>query len=142
MYDDIINLERPKSNRPSMNRADRAKIFMPFAALKGYDDAVEEKKKLRTDKIELSMEKKDELDFKIQLLEQELVKGLRPNVNIKYFQKDLKASLEEGRELGVYVQIEGEIKRIDRFNGVLMMESCLINIGEIVEILLKKSYTI
>ena len=34
-YDDIINMDRPKSNRPSMSRADRAKIFMPFAALKG-----------------------------------------------------------------------------------------------------------
>jgi hypothetical protein len=53
-YDDIINLERPKSNRPSMSRADRAKIFMPFAALKGYDEAIEEKQKLIKEKMELS----------------------------------------------------------------------------------------
>lgn len=44
-YDDIINLERPKSNRIPMSREDRAKIFMPFSALKGYEEAIEEKQK-------------------------------------------------------------------------------------------------
>lgn len=42
-YDDIINMDRPKSTRPSMDRADRAKIFMPFSALKGHDEAIQEK---------------------------------------------------------------------------------------------------
>ena len=53
-YDDIINMDRPKSNRPSMSRADRAKIFMPFAALKGYEEAIEEKQKLTTEKMRFS----------------------------------------------------------------------------------------
>ncbi len=39
-YDDIINLDRPVSTRPRMSVVDRAKIFMPFAALKGYDEAI------------------------------------------------------------------------------------------------------
>ena len=69
MYDDIINLERPKSNRASMSRTDRAKIFMPFAALKGYEEAIEEKQRLRVEKTELSQEKKEELDIKLQLFE-------------------------------------------------------------------------
>ena len=41
-YDDIIGWERPVSNRPRMDVSDRAKIFMPFAALKGYDEAIDE----------------------------------------------------------------------------------------------------
>lgn len=41
-YDDIIHLQRPASAYPSMPVADRAKIFMPFAALKGYEEAIEE----------------------------------------------------------------------------------------------------
>ena len=45
-YEDIIDLPRPKSARPSMKVADRAKIFMPFAALKGYEEAIEEKIKV------------------------------------------------------------------------------------------------
>lgn len=41
-YDDIIGLKRPVSNRSNMDVSDRAKIFMPFAALKGYDEAIGE----------------------------------------------------------------------------------------------------
>lgn len=40
-YSDIINMERPCSGRQRMDVADRAKIFMPFAALKGYDEMIE-----------------------------------------------------------------------------------------------------
>ena len=46
-YKDIIDLERPKhvndafsAKHPSMKREDRAKIFAPFAALKGYEDSI------------------------------------------------------------------------------------------------------
>lgn len=47
-YDDIINLDYPSNlidtiKHPRMSTADRAKIFMPFAALKGYEQAVAEK---------------------------------------------------------------------------------------------------
>ena len=135
MYDDIINLERPKSNRPSMSRADRAKIFIPFAALKGYDEAIEEKQRLRIEKTELSQEKKEELDIKMQFLEHELSKGQRTVIKINYFQKDLKASEEEEREVGEYMSIEGELKKIDMINGVLLLEKCRINMGDVVEVL-------
>ncbi|MBE5948351.1 MAG: hypothetical protein E7261_04900 [Lachnospiraceae bacterium] len=45
-YDDIINIGRPKSYRTPMDVANRAKIFMPFAALKGYEEAIVEQQKL------------------------------------------------------------------------------------------------
>ena len=44
-YDDIIKLDRPKSDRPKMSNHDRAKIFAPFAALRGYEDAIEVEKR-------------------------------------------------------------------------------------------------
>ena len=40
-YKDIMYLDRPNPTHPRMARADRAKIFMPFAALKGYEEALE-----------------------------------------------------------------------------------------------------
>lgn len=47
-YDDIINLSRPEHNgdefearHPKMSRENRAKIFAPFAALKGYEEAID-----------------------------------------------------------------------------------------------------
>lgn len=42
-YEDIINLEHPTSRRhPRMSMHDRAAQFSPFAALTGYDDAIDE----------------------------------------------------------------------------------------------------
>ena len=40
-YDDIIDMPHHVSRRhPQMSRRQRAAQFMPFAALKGYDDIV------------------------------------------------------------------------------------------------------
>ena len=85
-YDDIINCSRPKSDRVPMAVADRAKIFMPFAALKGYDEAVDDKKKLYTKRIELTEERKEELDRQIYLLKNSIIKGEKLEVVIKYFE--------------------------------------------------------
>ena len=45
-YDDIINTkwppEKPDFNHPRMPVSQRAKIFLPFAALTGYEKALEE----------------------------------------------------------------------------------------------------
>ena len=42
-YDDIIRLSRPVSEKhPRMSMTDRAAQFSPFAALTGYDAAIEE----------------------------------------------------------------------------------------------------
>ena len=42
-YDDIINTSWPRpSQRPRMEVSQRAKIFLPFSALTGYDMALEE----------------------------------------------------------------------------------------------------
>jgi len=47
-YKDIINKERPvhdgdefEARHPKMTRENRAKIFAPFAALKGYEEAID-----------------------------------------------------------------------------------------------------
>ena len=47
-YKDIIDKERPKhdgdefeARHPKMTRENRAKIFAPFAALKGYEEAID-----------------------------------------------------------------------------------------------------
>lgn len=42
-YKEIIKIEWPleKSIMPKMSLKERAKIFLPFAALKGYEEALE-----------------------------------------------------------------------------------------------------
>ena len=47
-YNDIIDKQRPvhvgddfEARHPKMSRENRAKIFAPFAALKGYEEAID-----------------------------------------------------------------------------------------------------
>ncbi|MDD6657607.1 MAG: YolD-like family protein [Lachnospiraceae bacterium] len=49
-----------------MDRSERAKQFMPFAALKGFEELLAEKEKMIVPKIELSEERKAELDDKMR----------------------------------------------------------------------------
>ena len=42
-YDDIIHLEHPASRKhPRMSLQERAAQFAPFAALRGYDEVIDE----------------------------------------------------------------------------------------------------
>lgn len=65
-YDDIIHLPHHQSGtRPHMSLHDRAAQFSPFAALTGYDAAVEEAARLTEQKLELSEGEKAAIDAKI-----------------------------------------------------------------------------
>ena len=47
-YDDIINMKWPvPSKRPRMDMESRAKIFLPFSALKGLGNAIDEQNKTK-----------------------------------------------------------------------------------------------
>ena len=134
MYEDIINQDRPRSKRPPMDRAARAKIFMPFAALKGYEDALEEKQKCRVEKIERSEESKEELNRKIGELLLMLGDGERPVIEITQFIQDKKASYEEERTLGEYVNKREALRKIDVYSGVIKLEEEEVALGDILKI--------
>lgn len=52
-YDDIINTCWPRESlRPRMPLNQRAKIFLPFAALTGYEEALDEIMKREIKKVE------------------------------------------------------------------------------------------
>lgn len=51
-----------------MNRQDRAKQFMPFAALKGYEEALKEREKRTEPRIVLGEDGAEELDRKLRSL--------------------------------------------------------------------------
>ena len=55
-YDDIINTkwppEKPDFNHPRMPVSQRAKIFLPFSALTGYEKALEETLKAEIESME------------------------------------------------------------------------------------------
>ena len=113
-YSDIINLPRPKSpNRPRMSNYDRAAQFSPFAALKGYEEEIDEAARLTDAKIELDGAQIDELNEKLLLLREQL--DQKPAVKITYFKPDVKKSG------GAYLVVNGNLKKIDAYNRKLIL---------------------
>lgn len=105
-YDMMITLPHHVSHRhPHMSMADRAAQFSPFAALTGYDAAVEETARLTDEKIELSEDRRAELDRKQQHL-LSLVSA-QPTVTVTFFVPD------ERKSGGSYRTITGQFKGIN-----------------------------
>lgn len=82
-YDYIIRLSRPVSEKhPRMSMTDRAAQFSPFAALTGYDAAVQETARRTDARIELDEDAKEEIDRRLR----ELQPG--EPVTVTYFRPD------------------------------------------------------
>ena len=104
-YDDIIDLPHPTSKRhPPMPVADRAAQFAPFAALTGYEDAIEEAARLTDEQEELGEDAKQELNEKLRLLM--ACAEQHPELTVTYFEPDAK------KAGGRYVTFTGCLKRI------------------------------
>jgi len=133
-YDDIINLSRPKSGRPSMPIGDRAKIFMPFAALKGHEEAIDEKKKVFDERIEITDEKKEELNKKLEELSKCSVQGKNEEITVTYFHVDETASAENESDFGNYVEITGTVTKVDNHYKYIKVNDTNILFKDIVRI--------
>ena len=134
-YDDIIGRERPVSKRHTpMSLENRAAQFAPFAALTGYDDAVEETARYTDEKKELTYEKKQELEEALAELKNNLPCNNRAIVT--YFVPDrLKAG-------GEYVSRQIEVRRIDEFrHSLVLMDKSEIMLDDILSITQEKELT-
>lgn len=115
-YDDIIHMERPVSRHHiPMPLENRAAQFAPFAALTGYDDAVDEAARITGKRIELSEEMKSELDMKLSEIASSLED--RPEIAVTYFVPDL---LKDG---GSYETITGAVRKINMAEREIVLEN-------------------
>lgn len=102
--------------RGKMDRGERAKQFMPFAALRGYDAALRAKEKIVVDKAELSEEMKEELDRKLALIHKNDI------ITVVYYQK------------GEYLRLTGMVSRLDtgaRLISIVNKKICFEDIYDI-----------
>ena len=129
-YDDIIEMQHFVSNKyPQMSMRDRAAQFSPFAALTGYDDAIKETERLTDKKIDLDEDVLQKLDEILFVIRKKLDSGQKCRTVISYFEKDLK------KDGGRYLNISGEVKRIDGYRNVIMlMDGNMIPIEDIMNI--------
>ena len=116
-YADILHLERPEpsAKHPRMSPGSRAKIFSPFAALRGFDDEISEEgaQTLRVTKSELSEEEKSVLSARLA--------GLRRGVTVtvRYFQPDLLCQADP--LVGRYQTVTGTGQALDPVGKTLRL---------------------
>lgn len=133
-YDDIIGLSRPKTMRPAMPVADRAKIFMPFAALRGYGEAIGEQQRQFAERVELSDEEQEKLDMSLQRIAILLANGVQPEGSVKYFVKNEEVSKKEEQELGVYKICSGKITKLYAMHDKIRIQDMELWLHDITEI--------
>lgn len=115
LYDDIINLPHPVSKKhPPMPMKNRAAQFSPFAALNGHGAAIREVLRETESRRELGEHDREILDRKLAFLQEHLAE--QPEVTVTYFLPDSK------KDGGRYVDVSGKIKKIDFYQGLLVME--------------------
>lgn len=108
VYGDIIDLPHHISTKHShMSLYDRAAQFMPFAALTGYEDMVNEEARITDNAILLEDSIKDLISQKINLISEAIKKGVFPTVAITYFVPDTNKSG------GKYITVKEQVKKID-----------------------------
>ena len=118
-YDDIINLPHHKSDKhPHMDLYDRAAQFSPFAALTGFEAAIEETGRITDGRVELDEDEKAKLDLRFRKIRKALEDKTadKPAVTLTYFQADLQ------KEGGAYITMSGRIKKIDEDSRELLFE--------------------
>ena len=125
-YKDMVTRPHPDPKyHTRMPMENRAAQFAPFAALTGYEEAVEEAHRLTDHRPELSEEENDALD---RALQQALEEKEKP-VTITRFIPDAR------KEGGRIVTKKGRIRRLDAYHRRLVMEDGeKIPLGEVLEL--------
>ena len=116
-YADILQMERPEpsAKHPRMSLGSRAKIFSPFAALRGFEGELAEEgaQTLRVPKAELSDEEKAALSTKLATLRRGVT------VTVRYFQPDLLCPADP--PVGHYQTVTGTLQTLDPVQKALRL---------------------
>ena len=114
-YDDILNIPypNPEIEKDFPDKILRAAQFAPFAALTGYDEAVEETARLTDSKIELDEYQKAELNERLQYL---CNSENDEEVSITYFVPDKRKSG------GAYITKKGVVLKVREYEKDVVME--------------------
>ena len=104
------------ANRPKMSREDRAKQFMPFAALKGNPEALRKREKIVVPKAEVSEEYAEILDRKLRKVKKNDI------ITVVYFHN------------GEYLKKTGMVSRIDETARVLKIVNTKIEFDDIYDL--------
>lgn len=127
-YHDIIHLPHHVSpTRAPMSMEDRAAQFSPFAALTGYDEAVDETGRLTSRRIEPDEDLLVRMSESLQFIAAHLPE--QPQVTLTYFVPDAR------KAGGSYTTLTGHVKKLDEISRTMTFsDGTTISLDDIVSI--------
>ncbi len=133
-YADIRYLPHHESKtHPRMPRANRAAQFMPFSALSGYEEAVQETARQTEQFRELDEDSRRRLDETLQVIQQNLGEHLEVQVTITCFVPD------KYKDGGSYQEYSGFVKRVDAYRRrVLLLDGTALPVDHITDIQMRE----
>ena len=153
-YMDVFTQKRPRHEpfdpfmlkHPQMDPGHRAKIFSPFAALKGFSEIIASKEILYEPKKELDEEQMDELNRRLVILHNltwnsRMARKNRPMVRVRYFcpctdeNSFFLYNSDNPLAAGRYEEIAGMCRRVDaEVRRIIQIEDQEIALEEIIAI--------
>lgn len=126
-YGDMIHLSRPISRHPKMSVENRAKLFAPFSALRGFDIEIltKEQDRMLVSRVTLGTDQQELIRHRLN----DLRSGQRVTVTHFALAKEL-----EGISLGEYVTQTGQVRRVDDFYQVLVLDNGVVAFEDIREL--------
>ena len=123
-YQDILYCSRPVSRHPNMSIENRAKLFTPFSALRGFDIEIltQEQDRLLVPQISLASDREEEIYRVLNGLHQGDWATVTYFVPVKHIAQQL---------LGEYTVVSGEVKRVDDVEQLLVLEGASVLFGNI-----------
>ena len=127
-YDDILHLPHYVSaKRKPMSMLNRAAQFSPFAALTGYDAAIQETGRLTDRQIHMDTDAEAMLDEKLRLLWEN--RQEKPQITVTYFVPD------ERKCGGCYENRTARVKKVDIHHQIMLLEDdTVVNFGRVRDI--------
>jgi hypothetical protein len=124
---------------PQMSTARRAKIFAPFAALKGFEEEVRSKEVLYVKKRDLDADEFYDLNEKLNLLHEKtktrrLARQNRVVAEIEYYVPCMDDHCEAYKVRGRYVTITGMVEEVDPHRQILRVQGQEISFNDIYRI--------
>ena len=125
---------------PRMNTGHRAKIFAPFDALKGFNEAVSAKEVLYENRIELSPEDAAELDRRLTILHNltynsRMARANRVQVSVTYYQPCMDPNHDDYRLRGQYQTISGICWNVDaEVNRTVTIDRMKLSLDDVLRI--------
>jgi len=97
---------------PPVPNGERAAQFAPFAALTGFEEAIDETARFTDGQTELSESSLEELDRRMRLICRDIA-GM-PEISVTYYVRDAR------KDGGKYVSIAGRVSKVDAYRRLIV----------------------